>query len=790
MIKALVNYFNENFKRKLIFVALIFLVPLFYVCYNLNALYNKDINIAKKEIAGAFVLNDIFLLQADYIENYAINGDRKNFNSIKYLEAIKNNLPTNNLTLKASNEIRQLINLINYKEDTSEDKYYNVKKNFDSVINTIAEDYGIYTDPEMSSYTLTVIGVNAYSELLNNVYEYYKLKKHTNIVDDGQNKQHELFIARDRLLNSFEKYKQLSKSAIKWSDGGVYAEQLNSDIVRIDRSINSFIDSKDINNNDELAIIVFEDIKSTNNISQKAFVDVLGKRLNIIENTRNLQFIISLIVFSLTCIFVIYILTNGIIAPLNDITNSMTNVADGDYKFPISGLERKDEIGTIAKALKILRDNSFARIEAEKATKAKSEFLAIISHEIRTPMNGVLGMAQSLKLTNLNDEQQDMLHIIEDSGMALVALLDDILDMSKIEANKIEIENIRMSPCATIKGAIKLFRPKAEQKGLKIYSEIEKDAEGWFLGDPNRLRQVIYNLLSNSIKFTPHGEIKISLEVLAENKLLFKIKDTGIGIAKDKIDILFDRFTQADNSTTRVYGGSGLGLSIVKGLVNLMGGEINVETKEGEGSCFYFTIICEPTIAPSSIPCDGCKNTMNNHCVNSSLKYGSSIQIEDKTNNIDDDDATGAADNQIYDSNLVILVADDNKTNQDVLKTILESIGADVDFVENGKVAFDTWQMKHYDIVLMDVQMPIWDGITAIRKIREQEIIRDLRRTPIITISANCRQADIQDQLKAGADGFVTKPLNISKLITQINKAIEDCDRLNNDSHNIELTYL
>jgi CheY-like chemotaxis protein len=356
-----------------------------------------------------------------------------------------------------------------------------------------------------------------------------------------------------------------------------------------------------------------------------------------------------------------------------------------------------------------------------------------MSHEIRTPLNGVLAMAEVMAMGDLAPVQRERLQIIRQSGGLLLAVLNDVLDLSKIEAGKLTLVYEPFELEAVIHPVVESFSVMAQGKGLDFKVEVDAAASGWWEGDADRLRQVIGNLLSNAVKFTPHGAVAARLDVKDGGALRLTVRDTGVGIPAEKLPALFEKFTQADNSATRRFGGTGLGLAICRELTQMMGGSIGVESVEGQGSTFVVELPlarAEATVGP----------------------VVETARAEE-----------GA---------LRLLAAEDNATNQQVLAAVMESLGIDIHIVEDGEQAVEAWRACAYDLVLMDIQMPVMDGIAAARAIRAAERERGLARTPIIALTANALSHQVEEYLAAGMDGHVAKPIEIAKLYEAISAVL------------------
>jgi PAS domain S-box-containing protein len=373
---------------------------------------------------------------------------------------------------------------------------------------------------------------------------------------------------------------------------------------------------------------------------------------------------------------------------------------------------------------------------AEAANTAKSQFLAIMSHEIRTPLNGVLGMAQAMDADDLALAQRERLGVIRESGRNLLAILNDVLDISKIEAGKLELEDAEFDLDEIADNARQAFAALAEAKGLALTLQVSKRARGVYRGDATRVRQVLCNLISNAVKFTEQGSVAVKVS-RDKGWLRLAVRDTGIGIAPSDIHRLFEKFEQADASTTRRFGGSGLGLAICRELAEMMGGWIEVRSRIGKGATFS-VLLRLPRIGsarPSAAP--------------------------------------AAAGLQAQASSLRILAAEDNAINQLVLKTLLGQVGLAPTIVSDGQAALDAWEHGAWDVILMDVQMPRMDGPTAARAIRRREAELGRPRTPIVALTANAMAHQVEEYMAAGMDGFLAKPIEVAQLFAALHRAAE-----------------
>ncbi|MFA7263599.1 MAG: ATP-binding protein [Caulobacter sp.] len=427
-------------------------------------------------------------------------------------------------------------------------------------------------------------------------------------------------------------------------------------------------------------------------------------------------------------------------------TEYRMNPPDGREVWAFAAAELlRDDDGRITGVLGVLKNITSrkqveeatvrARDLAEAANRAKSEFLANMSHEIRTPLNGVMGVASALARTSLTPAQAEMVGLIETSGQTLEAILADVLDLARIESGRLELKPEPFDLGACLRSAAALFKPGAEAKGLTLTLAIGESAAGAFVGDAVRIRQIVCNLLSNALKFTNRGGIRLEAEASPGGALAISVSDSGIGFGDDVKERLFERFEQADGSITRRFGGTGLGLAISRALAEAMGGSLEATSRPGSGSRFTLTVALDRCSAPLAA-------------------------------------AAGPAAPALDESRAPrVLLAEDHAINRKVVELLFGGTGVELTSVENGAEAVEAAAREAFDLILMDMQMPVMDGLTAIRTIRAAEAAGGRSPAPIWALSANALPEHVAASLAAGADGHLSKPVSAGALFGALEEA-------------------
>ena len=470
---------------------------------------------------------------------------------------------------------------------------------------------------------------------------------------------------------------------------------------------------------------------------------------------------LAILVMLLACglgLFAFRLISGRVVGPIAKIIDVMVAVAGGELEREVPFQARGDEIGRLARALNVFRRNALDKRKmedelvhsrvaveaAEAASRLKSQFLANVSHEIRTPLNGVLGMAQVMEREELSSAQADRLASIRDSGRALLQILNDVLDLSKIEAGEFVLQPAEFDVGDLVERTCAAFSGAADAKGLKLTCSVAEDAKGVWRGDDARLRQILSNLISNAIKFTDRGGVTLSV-ARRGGAISFAVRDSGIGISTEALPKLFGKFSQVDESNTRRFGGTGLGLAISRELAQMMGGDIQVETESGVGSTFQVDLPL--------------------------------VRLRDR---LAADPAPAAtadpAPRPERDRPLRILAAEDNATNRKVLAALLSPLEVELTMVEDGLAAIDAWRSTPFDLVLMDIQMPGMSGLAAAQAIRGYEAARGLKPTPIVALSANAMSHQVDSYLAAGMTAHVPKPIDAAQLFRTIEEVVAQAE--------------
>ena len=566
---------------------------------------------------------------------------------------------------------------------------------------------------------------------------------------DGLNQIKSSKVEIDRKLDELSRY---SSSDIVKREKEMLQEFYNIGVKTTKELALNRRDSRDIKSFQEIR----DKIYNLYNSQKIKSYNILKSSIREVSKNTNDYFQLSLIL-SILGLFVIIsmalYLTYSIKSRFEKVYNSLDNLIKEKPDFSKKMIpKRDDEIGMLINGFNRLQsrlEKNFIRlnrlkIKAEETSKLKSEFLANMSHEIRTPINGIVGMSYLVLQSNLTTKQRNYIEKIENSAKSLLAIINDILDLSKIESGKLIIDEVEFNLDNLIENTIDLIKFQARKKSIDIKIEYDRDTPKELYGDSLRVSQILNNLFSNAVKFTDNGgKINLFVSKVDKDRFKFIVKDTGIGLTKDEQKKIFRAFSQADGSTTRDYGGTGLGLTISKQLVELMGGKIWVESQYGVGSSFIFEI---------------------------ELK-----EIKDRKENIYYIEPISRDKKLKYNINRLqgfkILLVDDNEINQEIVMGLLENSKIELDIASNGKEAIERFQSEKYRLILMDIQMPIMDGYEATEIIRQKD--KDI---PIIAITANAMKDDIAKSLKSGMNSHINKPISVEELYETILKYAPQSD--------------
>lgn len=562
----------------------------------------------------------------------------------------------------------------------------------------------------------------------------------------------------------------------------------SSDLFKMEKATQSYIDTVKLPADNGKSSIDFTKgtiyplFSPVNDKEQIGSITVVQNNRYIQDEATKASIILTTLMLSqllMAALLIVWVSKRIISTPVADLARKVSDIRPGTNSYvSIQPLHHNDEIGLLSKSINALIDDAeraltqsiLARKAAESASRTKSSFLANMSHEIRTPMNAIIGFTSLALKTEMTVKQHDYIFNIKCAAKSLLQIINDILDFSKIEAGKLTMESIDLKVDRIMNNVSAMISTKASEKGIELITTMSPDLPVALVGDPLRLEQVLLNLANNAVKFTQAGYILMKAEVVKKRDIKsadesssldehrctvkFSVSDTGIGMTPEEIENLFQPFTQADSTVTRRFGGTGLGLSISKHIVEMMGGKITVESKAGSGSTFSFTAAFS-----ISRDIDGQGHKMQMQCFDehqaSTGKMSEDIFLETVIAKI-----KGAK----------ILLVEDNRINQQVAKEILEEAELVIDIAENGKEALDRVVNGYYDLVLMDIQMPVMGGYEATSIIKKERRFRDL---PVIAMTAHAMNGAKQLCLEAGMDDYVSKPIEPHELFSVLEKWIK-----------------